>query len=219
MAELDIISTTTQQLRVMYDASTYAPFTVSSGGDLTIAPTGGDTALTGTLAVSGAATVGGTLGVTGAVTLTVALTAGNGGTGLSSYTAGDTTYASAATTITKLAIGAANTVYTSTGSAPQWSTSLTLGGTLAVTGAATFANNVTAANNVGFRGLNTGAAAFSMLKLNASNQVELGNTSQNILVSFFDTELGGARSGVVSVGASDSGGSGFRTLRVANASL
>lgn len=45
-----------------------------------------------------------------------------GGTGLTSYTIGDTIYASGATTFSKLAIGAANTVCVSTGTAPSWAT-------------------------------------------------------------------------------------------------
>lgn len=52
-------------------------------------------------------------------------------------TAGDTVYATAANALARLAIGAANTVMTSSGSAPQWSTSLSLAGTLAVNGNAT----------------------------------------------------------------------------------
>lgn len=43
-----------------------------------------------------------------------------GGTGLSSYTAGDITYYASGTAFTKLAIGANNYVLTSSGSAPQW---------------------------------------------------------------------------------------------------
>ena len=54
-----------------------------------------------------------------------------GGTGLTSYTAGDTLYYASGTTLTKLAIGASKTIMTSSGTAPQWSTSLdtTQGGT------------------------------------------------------------------------------------------
>lgn len=50
-----------------------------------------------------------------------------GGTGLTSYTAGDLLYYVTGTTLTKLGIGAANTVLTSSGSAPQWSTNLNIG--------------------------------------------------------------------------------------------
>ena len=52
------------------------------------------------------------------------ITTAYGGTGLSSYTAGDLSYYASGTAFTKLAIGAANTVLTSSGSAPQWSTGL-----------------------------------------------------------------------------------------------
>ena len=43
-----------------------------------------------------------------------------GGTGLTSYTAGDLLYYATGTTLSKLAIGASTTVLTSSGSAPQW---------------------------------------------------------------------------------------------------
>ena len=61
----------------------------------------------------------------GAVTLAGTLNTSSGGTGLSSYTAGDLPYYAAGTLLSKLAIGAANRVLTSTGSAPQWVASLT----------------------------------------------------------------------------------------------
>ena len=68
---------------------------------------------------------------TGAVTLAGTLITSNGGTGLSSYTAGDTLYYSTGTALTKLTIGASGTIQTSTGTAPQWVASLNLsqGGT------------------------------------------------------------------------------------------
>jgi len=44
-----------------------------------------------------------------------------GGTGLTSYTAGDTVYYASGTTLSKLAIGTADYVMTSSGTAPQWS--------------------------------------------------------------------------------------------------
>jgi hypothetical protein len=44
----------------------------------------------------------------------------NGGTGQSSYTGGDLLYASATTTLSKLGIGTASKVLTSSGSAPAW---------------------------------------------------------------------------------------------------
>lgn len=49
-----------------------------------------------------------------------------GGTGLTSYVAGDLIYYASGTAFSKLAIGSTNSVMTSTGSAPQWSTSLSI---------------------------------------------------------------------------------------------
>jgi len=57
------IQGTTEQLRLGYDAANYVQFTVSSGGDLTVAPSGSDLAITGNGSISG------TLGVTGNTTL------------------------------------------------------------------------------------------------------------------------------------------------------
>lgn len=55
----------------------------------------------------------------------------SGGTGLASYTAGDLSYFASGTSLSKLAIGPANSVLTSSGSAPQWTTTLLIasGGT------------------------------------------------------------------------------------------
>lgn len=82
-------------------------------------------------------------GITGVGTLTAgtwnatAIDAAYGGTGLTSYTAGDTIYATGSSTLAKLAIGAANRIMTSTGSAPQW-----VDGSTVTVGTATNANNV-----------------------------------------------------------------------------
>ena len=45
-----------------------------------------------------------------------------GGTGLTTYTAGDLPYYAAGTALSKLGIGAASTILTSSGTAPQWTT-------------------------------------------------------------------------------------------------
>jgi len=57
-AKLNILATT-EQLRLDYDDSNYTSFTVSSSGDLTIAPTGGDTNITGNSALTGDLAVNG----------------------------------------------------------------------------------------------------------------------------------------------------------------
>lgn len=54
------------------------------------------------------------------------LSAARGGTGIGSYTSGDMLYASGASTISKLGIGTSNQILTSSGSAPQWSTGITV---------------------------------------------------------------------------------------------
>lgn len=53
--------------------------------------------------------------------LTTPVAASSGGTGSSSYTAGDMLYASGSTAISKLGIGTNSYIMTSSGSAPQWS--------------------------------------------------------------------------------------------------
>ena len=55
-----------------------------------------------------------------ALTSTGTLATDQGGTGLSSYTAGDIVYYASGTAFTKLAIGGGSTVLTSSGTAPQW---------------------------------------------------------------------------------------------------
>lgn len=60
--------------------------------------------------------------------VTGVLPVANGGTNLSSYTAGDMLYANGTTSLSTLGIGANNTVLTSNGSAPAWSSALTLSG-------------------------------------------------------------------------------------------
>jgi hypothetical protein len=69
----------------------------------------------------------------GAITLSGTLKTSNGGTGLSSYTAGDLIYYSTGTALSKLGIGTANRVLTSSGTAPQWSTSLDMAGSVTAT--------------------------------------------------------------------------------------
>ena len=66
----------------------------------------------------------GTLTVTGATTLSTVLGIASGGTGLTSFTAGDLMYATGSTTIAKLGIGSAGQfLKTNTGAtAPEWST-------------------------------------------------------------------------------------------------
>jgi hypothetical protein len=97
-----------------------------------------------------------TTGVTGT------LPTGNGGTGLASYTAGDLTYYSSGTALTKLPIGASTYVLTSSGTAPQWSvpSAVTIG----------TATNL-AGGTAGATPYQTGAGATTFLSLGTTNYV------------------------------------------------
>lgn len=95
--------------------------------------------------------------------LTTPVSAANGGVGQSSYTTGDMVYATGTTTLSKLAIGAASRIMTSSGAAPQWSdpSGITVGSATSATSATT-ATNVAggAANQIIY---NTGAGATSFI--------------------------------------------------------
>jgi hypothetical protein len=67
------------------------------------------------------------------ISLTGIVPVANGGTNLSTFTTGDVVYANATNTIGKLAVGAANSVLTSNGTIPAWST-VALGSASAVSG-------------------------------------------------------------------------------------
>jgi len=97
------------------------------------------------------------------------LASDQGGTGLTSYTAGDLLYYSSGTLLSKLGIGAANRVLTSSGSAPQWSDGLTLS-TLSVSSTVSgtgFSNYLASPPAIG----GTAAAAGSFTTLTASTSV------------------------------------------------
>ena len=92
-------------------------------------------AITGTLSVSGGIAAIGT--VTSGVWNGTAIVTTYGGTGLTAYSGGDLVYYASGTALSRLGIGSADTVLTSSGSAPQWSTALTLAGALTVAGTST----------------------------------------------------------------------------------
>lgn len=81
------------------------------------------------------------------LSLTNPLTTANGGTGLSSWTAGDLSYYASGTALSKLAIGANKTVLQSNGTAPVWNTNLDVG-----TGTISSANHTISKNSSGAAG-------------------------------------------------------------------
>lgn len=142
----------------------------ASGSVTSVDVSGGTTGLT---------TSGGPVTTSGTITLAGTLITSNGGTGLSSYTAGDLTYYATGTALTKLGIGASNTVLTSSGTAPQWSTSITLSGTATASGFIPSGSSVPtnglylpAANAVGISTNSTNA-----IYINSSQLVGLGTAS------------------------------------------
>lgn len=125
----------------------------ASGSVTSVGVSGGTTGLT---------TSGGPVTTSGTITLAGTLVAANGGTGLSSYAAGDLIYASGTTTISKLTIGTSNQILTSSGTAPQW----TSGSSITVGTATNLASG--AAGSVPYQ---TGSGATTFLSIGTSNQI------------------------------------------------
>ena len=139
--------------------------TVSAGGaDIT-----GDSTFNNKLTVTGATTLSSTLGVTGATTLGSTLTADGTSTfakdsaGTYSLQATDSavTVNKAMTVNANTSISGANTFTVGTGAT-------TLGGTLGVTGVATFANNIISNNGKTFT-MNSGNGVTPQIVMNGSN--------------------------------------------------
>jgi len=97
-------------------------------------------------------------GTTGAVTLAGTLGVANGGTNLTSYTAGDLLYASGTTALSKLAIGTTNYVLTAGASAPQYvaQSTLSVGSATNATNTAITADSTNATNYLTFVSATTG---------------------------------------------------------------
>jgi hypothetical protein len=136
---------------------------------------------------------------TGIVTLAGTLNTSSGGTGLTSYTAGDLPYYAAGTVLSKLAIGTNGQILTSSGTAPQWSTlsgvavttfsagttgftpssatsgAITLGGTLATTNGGTGLTSFTA-NGVVYASSTSALATGSALTFDGTNLGVGGNS-------------------------------------------
>jgi len=148
-------------------ASSVATFTVNAQGQLTLAAST-------TIAINGNQITSGTVGV------------GYGGTGLASYTIGDLLYASGATALSKLALGAADYVLVAGATAPQYVAQSTL-----AVGSATTATNLAsgAAGSVPYQ---TGAGATSMLALGTNGYVLTAGASAPAYVAQSTLSVGTA---------------------------
>jgi hypothetical protein len=120
-------------------ASSVGTFTVNAQGQLTLAAST-------SIAINGNQITSGTVGVA------------YGGTGLASYTIGDMVYASGATTLSKLALGASGYVLTAGASAPQYvaQSTLSVGSATNATNVAITANSTNATNYLTFVSATTG---------------------------------------------------------------
>jgi hypothetical protein len=173
-------------------ASSVPTFTVNAQGQLTAA-SNTSIAINGNQITSG--TVGSSYisgsytGITGVGTLTAGtwnastIGVGYGGTGLTTYTAGDLLYASGAATISKLGIGTNGYVLTSSGTAPQWSaqSSLSVGTATNLAGGST-----------GGIAYQTGAGATSFLSLGTTNYVLTAGASAPQYVAQSTLSVGSA---------------------------
>jgi len=165
---------------------------------------------------TGLTTSGGPITVTGTITFAGTLITANGGTGLSSYTAGDITYYAAGDALSKLAIGSAGQVLTSTGSAPQWTTlsgvavtsfsggttgftpSVATGGAVTLAGTLNVANGGTGANSLTGYVKGSGTSAFT--------------ASATIPGSDISGDISGNAANVTGTVAVANGGTGATTL-------
>jgi hypothetical protein len=129
---------------------------------------------------------------TGVVTLAGTLNTTSGGTGLTSFTAGDLPYYATGTALSKLGIGSAGQILTSTGSAPQWSTlsgvavtTISFGSTGLTPSSAT-SGAITVAGTLVIGSGGTGQTSFT------AGQIHYGSfsTSANLFYDSTNTRLG-----------------------------
>lgn len=153
-------------------ADTFLRWTGSAFSWSALPGAGTVTSVNGSGGTTGLTFSGGPITSSGTLTLGGTLTASNGGTGLASYTAGDTVYYATGTALSKLTIGSNGYVMTSSGTAPQWSdpNSITVGNATAAVTATNIAGG--AAGSIPYQ---TGAGATTFLT--ASSGVLVGGST------------------------------------------
>jgi len=147
---------------------------------------------------------------TGVVTLAGTLNTTSGGTGLTSFTAGDVPYYASGSVLSKLAIGTAGQFLTSTGTAPQWSTlsgvavTTFSAGTTGFTPSSATSGAVTLAGTLATTNGGTGLTAFT------ANQVFYASSTsafaQSANLTFNGTTLTANTIGAFTLGGTIAGG-------------
>ena len=149
---------------------------------------------------------------TGVVTLAGTLNTSSGGTGLTSYTAGDLPYYASGTALSKLGIGSAGQIITSTGAAPQWSTlsgvavttfsagttgltpasatsgAITLAGTLVVSNGGTGLTSLTAGRIPYGAGTSAFGNSANLFWDSSNNRLGVGTSSPAVTVAISATD-------------------------------
>ncbi|NDD55266.1 hypothetical protein EBZ39_15610, partial [bacterium] len=178
-------------IRYNTDSLTLEAYSNNNWGSITVG--GGVTYINVTGGTTGLTTTGGPVTSVGTIVFGGTLITTNGGTGLSSYTAGDIVYYASGTAFSKLAIGTNGQVLTSTGTAPQWTTlssvsvttfsagttgftpNTATGGAVTLSGTLNVANGGTGATNLTGYVKGSGTSAFT-----ASSTIPGADISGNI---------------------------------------
>ena len=119
---------------------------------------------------------------TGVVTLAGTLNTSSGGTGLTSYTAGDLSYYASGTALSKLGIGTAGYFLSSSGSAPQWSQ------TLGVANGGTGLNSLTAGRIPYGAGTSAFGNSANLFWDSSNNRLGVGTSSPAVTVAISATD-------------------------------
>jgi hypothetical protein len=149
------ISPVNGTLRYNTDTATFEGYANNAWGS--IVSGSGVTSVNASGGTTGFSFSGGPITTSGTLTMSGTLITSNGGTGLTSYTAGDLPYYATGTALSKLAIGLSTHILTSSGTAPQWTDPTTI-----TVGAATTATNI-AGGNANRIAYNTGSSATSFI--------------------------------------------------------